>query len=380
MCYVNQSNIIILYLSMIKHLYIHLPFCKRICAYCDFSKRVSSRSIMEAYKNKLIEEIEFNKDKYKFIETIYIGGGTPSFYPYLIDILSKIKEVINLKIVKEYTIESTLETVLDYKNIYSKYGINRISIGIESFNTKTLEYISRPIYSLDYIKHVMNELNKYSIFNINFDLIYSLPYETIESINKTLDYIEILKPNHISYYDLIIENKTKLFYDLKNNKIKLLDEDTNLEMERLIDKRLESLGYIKYEISNYAYEGYKSLHNLSYWNLEEYLGLGLSAHSQYDNKRYSNTTNMKEYLSTLDFNMIKSYYDFNEESEYLLMGLRKIEGISLTEYKNKYNIDPIDKYNLNKHIDSGLLEIKDNYLRFTKKGLDLSNIVFEEFV
>ena len=335
---------------------------------------------MEAYKNKLIEEIEFNKDKYKFIETIYIGGGTPSFYPYLIDILSKIKEVINLKIVKEYTIESTLETVLDYKNIYSKYGINRISIGIESFNTKTLEYISRPIYSLDYIKHVMNELNKYSIFNINFDLIYSLPYETIESINKTLDYIEILKPNHISYYDLIIENKTKLFYDLKNNKIKLLDEDTNLEMERLIDKRLESLGYIKYEISNYAYEGYKSLHNLSYWNLEEYLGLGLSAHSQYDNKRYSNTTNMKEYLSTLDFNMIKSYYDFNEESEYLLMGLRKIEGISLTEYKNKYNIDPIDKYNLNKHIDSGLLEIKDNYLRFTKKGLDLSNIVFEEFV
>ncbi len=365
---------------MIKHLYIHLPFCKRICAYCDFTKRVSNLKIMEDYMKKLIEEIDFNKDNLKSIETIYIGGGTPSFYPYLESILKKIKEVVDISKVKEYTIESTLETVLDYKTIYHKYGINRISIGIESLNKDTLKYINRPVYSKESIKDSISELIKNNISNINFDLIYSLPYETIDSIKDTLDLIKDIKPAHISYYDLIVEDKTKLAYDLKNNSISLLDEDTNILMRDLINDSLIDMGYNHYEISNYALNGFESIHNLSYWDLDDYIGLGLNAHSLVNNKRYSNTDSLKEYLNSKNFNDIKNYYEFERCSEYFLMGLRKTKGVSLSKYIKIFNEDPIVKYNLKKHIDNHLLEIDGDYLRFTKEGINLGNIVFEEFV
>ncbi|MBP5342610.1 radical SAM family heme chaperone HemW [bacterium] len=365
---------------MIKHLYIHIPFCESICSYCDFQKRVSSIQTMEKYKKKLIEEIDSIKNLSFSLETIYIGGGTPTHFPYLENILIKINESFDLSNLKEFTIESTTSSVLKYKNIYKKYNVNRISIGIESFNSDTLKYINRKEETYESIKNIMNELNSCGIYNINLDLIYSLPYETIESINKTLDYLLNLHPTHISYYDLIIEDKTKLSYDIKMNKVELISEDLSIKFYNLIRNRLEKNGYHRYEISNYSLKGYESIHNLSYWNLDEYIGIGLSSHSQINNKRYMNTNILKDYLDCDNFDDIKEYYDFDKEKEYFLLGLRKRSGISIKKYKDEYKIDPIIKFNLKKHIENGLLELKKDNLRFTEKGLILGNIVFEEFV
>ena len=365
---------------MIKHLYIHIPFCARICPYCDFNKRVSNDLMMNRYKDKLIEELSFYKDSLKSVETIYIGGGTPSFYPYIEDVLIKINEYINISNIKEFSIESTPETILNIKDLLPKYGINRVSIGVESLNPKTLEYLNRKNTSYLALKNIIEELNKVGIDNINLDFIYSLPFETIDTIKKELDEIKLLNIKHISFYDLIIEEKTKLYFDLKNNKVNLPSEDDNILMRDLIEEKLAEFGFNRYEISNYSKDGYESIHNLSYWDLEDYLGIGVNSHSLVDNKRFSNTPNLKEYLDSKTFIDIKEYYEYDKKKEYFLMGLRKTKGVSIKEYKKINDIDIFKEFNLNKHIDEGLLEVDGDYLRFTKNGLHLGNIVFEEFV
>ena len=369
---------------MIKSLYIHIPFCKRICPYCDFFKRVSSQKIMEEYKDSLIKEIELSKSHFNTLETIYIGGGTPSFYSYLKDILVSLRDNINLSSIKEFTIESTPETILDIKDLLKEFNINRVSIGVESFNPKTLSYLKRDSSSYEDIKYIIDELKSIGINNINLDFIYGLPFETYKSIKKTLKYINKLNVSHISFYDLIIEEKTELYHDLKNKKIELMDEDLNIKIKNYIDYKLNKLGFNKYEISNYSKPNFESIHNLSYWNLDEYIGLGAGAHSEYDNKRYENKSDLLFYINELknnDLSNIKIEYDFDYEKEYFLMGLRKVKGVSLSFYKEKFNIDPLIKYpKLNYFIDNSILEIKNDYLRFTKKGMNLGNLVFEEFV
>jgi len=362
---------------MIKHLYIHIPFCERICPYCDFNKRVSSDRFFLKYRDKLIEEIKENKNNLSDIETIYIGGGTPSFYPYIEDILKTIKEVVDLKKIKEYSIESTPGSINKCLNILNKYGINRVSIGIESLNNETLKYLKRENTNYEFLKEVVNSLHKENIFNINFDLIYGLPFETLDSIKKGLELIYKLNPTHISYYDLIIEENTILNYEINKGIINVSNEDLNIEMRDFIESSLEEHGYFKYEISNYAKRGYESIHNLAYWNNYDYLGLGLNSHSKVNNQRFNNSTNLKEYL---DKNII-AYYDCNPRLEYLLMGLRKVEGVSINKYKELYNSDIfIDFINIKKHIDNGLLVIDNDYLKFTKNGMHLGNIVFEDLL
>ena len=362
---------------MIKHLYIHIPFCKKICPYCDFNKRVSSDNYMIKYRDKLKEEIKLYKDSYKDLETIYIGGGTPSFYPYLKDILDELNKYIDLKIIKEFTVESTIESLANLIDIIPNYNINRISIGIESFNEKTLEYLGRR-FDINDLCENLNKIKEIGINNINFDLIAGLPFETIDSIKKGLDILISLNPTHISYYDLIKEEKTKLSYDLKMKKINLPKEDEVVEMLNLIDEVLGNNGYTKYEISNYKKEGFESIHNLAYWRLNDYLGLGSSAHSLVGFKRFYNTYDLKEYING-DLNKIEE--DTNLKNEYFLMGLRMIKGVSISKYKSIYNKEMfIDFPFINKFIDLGLLRIDGDNLSFTDKGLRLSNIVFREFV
>ena len=282
---------------MIKHLYIHIPFCKRICPYCDFNKRVSSTEIMEKYRDTLIREIKDSKNDLSNIETIYIGGGTPSFYPYIEDILKTIKEYIDINNIKEYSIESTPETILDIINLLPIYGINRVSIGVESLNQKTIEYLNRKNTSFNELKNIVGKLKNVGINNINLDFIYSLPFETIDSIKNEIDDVLKLGVTHLSFYDLIIEDKTKLSYDLSNKLISLPNEEENIMMRDYIIDTLESNGFKRYEISNYAIKSYESIHNLSYWELEDYIGIGLGSHSLVNDKRYYNTLNIYEYLN-----------------------------------------------------------------------------------
>jgi len=364
---------------MIEGLYIHIPFCKRICSYCDFNKRVSNNDLMIKYRNALISEIEDNINNYKDLKTIYIGGGTPSFYPYLKDILETLRKYINLSNIIEFTVESTLETVNNIMPFIKEYNINRISIGIESFNKKTLEYINRPYIKNKEIFNIINILRNNGIDNINIDMISGLPYETKHSLKKGLYFLNRLNVDHISYYDLIVEDKTKLSFDLKNKQVSLLSQDDLYEFSKIINKFLRKKKYIRYEFSNYSKISKESIHNLSYWNLKDYLGLGLNSHSLIDGKRYYNTSDIKTYINNPT--KTKEYEETDLKKEYFILGLRKIKGVSLKEYSNIYNIGPLKEYPfINKYLELGLLKINNDMLSFTEKGIDLSNVVLREFV
>ena len=369
---------------MIKALYIHIPFCDSICPYCDFNKRVSNDDTQKEYLEKLKEEIDYNSDSFNDLETIFIGGGTPTAFNYLEELLIHLSKYINLKNIKEFTIETTIDRALRYKDIYSKFGVNRISIGVESFNKRINEYLGRKNNKYLYLKKIIKELREVGISNINLDLIFSLPYSNRYTVKEDLLKIEKLNVEHVSFYDLIIENKTKLSYDLDNNLIELPDVDESVKMRDLIDKYMPKFGYHQYEISNWSKDGYESIHNKSYWELKEYLGLGLGAHSQVENKRFSNPTSLKTYALTNskeEYLSNRVYYEFEKDKEYFMLGLRLIKGVSLTKYKEEFGIDPLDKFKgINKLIDSGLLMIENDYLHLTKRGRDLGNIVFEEFV
>lgn len=369
---------------MIKALYIHIPFCDSICPYCDFTKRVSSDDIQKEYLEKLKEEIDYNSNSFNDLETIFIGGGTPTAFNYLEELLIHLSKYINFKTIKEFTIETTIDRALRYKDLYTKYGINRISIGVESFNSKINLYLKRKNNKYKSLKGIIKDLRESGINNINLDLIYSLPYSNRHTVKEDLLKIKKLNVEHISFYDLIIEGKTQLSHDLDKGLITLPNEDESIKMRDIIDKYMPRFGFHQYEISNWSKDGYESIHNKSYWELKDYLGLGLGAHSLVDNKRFSNPTNLKTYALTNskeEYISNRNYYDYEKEKEYFLLGLRMIKGVSITKYKEDFGVDPLDRFvGINKLINEGLLAIENDYLHLTKRGRDLGNIIFEEFV
>ena len=368
---------------MIKHLYIHIPFCDRICPYCDFNKRVKSDVYEKKYLDHLLLELSYYKDELKDIETIFIGGGTPTAFSYLKELLEAIDEYIDLSKIKEFTIETTPKRALDYLDLYKKYHVNRISIGVETFDPKVNKYLKREENDYISVKNVVKSLKEKGIPEINLDFIYSLPFETLDSLKEDLKRIKELDVEHISFYDLIIEEKTQLYYDLSHNLVELPKEDETILMRDLLDRELINLGYHQYEISNWAKDGYESIHNKSYWLLKDYLGVGLGAHSLVNNKRFNNSNNLKTYASFNNFDEYLSqreYYLCEPEKEYFLMGLRLLSGVSISEYKNRFKKDPYQIFDIKKLIDEGLLIEESDYLHVTKKGRDLGNIVYEEFV
>jgi len=353
---------------MIKSCYIHIPFCKKICSYCDFCKLIYNKKFINKYLNDLEYEIN-NKYQGEVLDTIYIGGGTPSCLDldeldYLFKIISKLKVSNNL----EYTIECNIDTLdKDKLLLMKKYNINRISIGIESIdknNLKILERESDKNRIIDTIK-LIRELG----FNsINLDLMYAIAGEDINTLNNDIDFILRLKPEHISCYSLIIEDNTKL----KINDTKYIDEDIDNEMYNLICKRLKDNGYIHYEISNFCLDGYYSRHNMCYWNNLEYYGFGIGASSYIENKRINNTRSITNYRNNSTFSLEEVSLDDKIEYE-ILLGLRLIKGIDLNAFKDKYNKELIELYNYNELVDLGLLKINNNHLFIPEDKLYVSN-------
>lgn len=366
-------------------IYIHIPFCKQKCYYCDFLSFSNCEDKVEKYVQALLKEIKNNKKEDVEVSTIYIGGGTPSIIDenYIEKIVKQIQE--NYLICKnaEITIEVNPGTVSEEKiKKYKEIGINRISIGLQSTNNRILEEIGR-IHDYEKFLQTYQISRKVGIKNINVDLMLALPSQSMEDLQESVEKIIELKPEHISIYSLILEEGTMLEKLVSENKMQLIDEDTERQMYWYVKKRLEQEGYEHYEISNFAKKGYESKHNTNCWNQLEYLGFGLGAHSYFENKRYSNKDDIKKYIENNFEKNIHEVQDIqSQQKEYMLLALRKIKGVKISEYKNKFAENPIYIFReeIRKLVKNGLIEIDLNNIKLTNKGIDLANIVWEEFI
>ena len=358
-----------------KSVYIHIPFCNKICSYCDFTKIYYNKK----YINKYLDVLEYEiKKSYKneIINTIYIGGGTPTSLD--LDELRKLFNII--KIFKlntnyEFTIECNIESLSKEKlDLFKKNNVNRLSIGIETFNDKFLKYLNR-----NHKKNQVFDIIEYAkeLFdNINIDLIYGIKNESLDDLKYDIDNFLKLDINHISTYSLIIEPHTKLYINNEQN----IDEELDYKMYEYICKKLKKCGYIHYEVSNFAKPGYESIHNLTYWNNQEYYGFGLGASGFIDNIRYTNTKNIEKYLNK-EFISEKEIMNLktNMENE-MILGLRKLKGVNIKEFNQKYNHDIEDVFNIKKLIEDKKLIIKNDYIYINPKYIYLSNDILINFI
>ena len=376
-------------------IYIHIPFCKQKCYYCDFVSYVDTVERMNKYIEKLKEEIINEKNIYQNdynVTTIYIGGGTPSILEkeHIKDILDILKEQLKNNKTKFQDIEITIEvnpgTAKEEKlKQYKESGINRLSIGLQSTNDNLLKEIGR-IHNYQDFLTTYNMAKKIGFENINIDLIIGLPNQTIKDLKNAIQEIKRLNPNHVSVYSLIVEEGTKIEQLLDQKILELPDEDLERKMYWYVKNSLELLGYNHYEISNFAKPRKESKHNLNCWEQKEYIGLGLAAHSYINGIRYGNTNNLKEYIETTNFQKIKNIEEEqtleDRKKEYMLLGLRKIQGVSISKFKEKYIENPLYLFRneLKKLVDEGLITIDLDTIKLTNKGLNLANIVWEEFI
>ena len=370
-------------------IYIHIPFCIKKCEYCDFISYCNKKEYVPQYINALKKEIKNNINKEYKITTIYIGGGTPSSIEenYIADIIETIKLNMNEENLKDFeNIEVTIEvnpgTVNKEKlQVYKKIGINRLSIGLQETHNELLKSIGR-IHTYEEFIKTYKLARKIGFNNINVDLMIALPNQTIQDIKENLENITKLNPEHISVYSLILEEGTPFYNKYNENKIKLPDEELERNMYWYVKNTLENNGYMHYEISNFSKKGFESKHNMNCWNQEEYLGFGVAAHSYNNRIRYSNTNSIEEYIKGSNKIIHEEQTLEDMQKEYMLLGLRKIEGINIQKFKNKFAQNPIFifKEQLNKLVDEELIIVDGNEIKLTNKGLDLANIVWEEFV
>ena len=380
-------------------IYIHIPFCKKKCYYCDFVSYANNCKNVEEYKKTVIKEIEsYNLENYN-ITTIYIGGGTPSYIDskYIVEILAKLKQKLQNNETKFNNIEITIEvnpgTVTEEKlRNYKNSGVNRLSIGLQSTEDKILKQIGR-IHCYDDFLNTYKMAREVGFKNINVDLMIGLPNQKILDVKNSLEKIIKLEPeppNHISVYSLIVEENTPIEKMLESGELELPDEELERNMYWYVKNFLELNGYKHYEISNFAKLGNESKHNLDCWNQKEYVGFGVAAHSYIDDVRYGNIGNVEEYIKNCEngeFGKNKVIDEvendiFSKEKEFMLIGLRKIEGVLIQDFKNKFGENPIFvfKDELKKLVDENLLIVDFDRIKLTNKGLDLANIVWKNFV
>ncbi len=372
-------------------IYIHIPFCKQKCYYCDFISFAQNGDIIEKYINALIKEIKKTLKSQDKIDTIYIGGGTPSIIDskYIKEILQEIYNIVGYDEKREVTIEinpGTLnkEKIEDYKIA----KINRVSLGLQSTNNKLLKNIGR-IHTYEQFIEAYTLVKQSGFNNINIDLMLGLPNQTLYDLKDSLNQVINLNPTHISVYSLILETGTKLEELINKKELKLPSEDMERQMYWKAKELLEKNGYIHYEISNFAKKGYESKHNTNCWKQEEYYGFGVASHSYINNMRYCNTENLEEYIMNIEndnYNKIKQINEIqtkeNKMQEYMLLSLRTLDGVKIQEYKSKFQENPLYIYKdkIEKLTKMKLLEVDGDNIRLTNKGLDFANQVWEEFV
>jgi oxygen-independent coproporphyrinogen-3 oxidase len=368
-------------------LYIHIPFCKQKCLYCDFPSYSGREKFMEEYIEALNKEILKKADKYK-INSIFIGGGTPSYlnYPSLESLLITLNK-LKLKEELEFTMECNPGTLSREKlELMKKYNVNRISMGLQSTKDSILKEIGR-IHSYEEFKNNYFLAREIGFNNINVDLMFGLPKQKNQDWKDSLEEIAKLEPDHISAYSLIIEEGT-VFYNLyEQDKLELPEEDKEREMYLATKEILNKYGYHQYEISNYSKKEKECFHNKVYWKCNEYLGLGVSASSFIDKKRIKNIDDIQKYIWKINNNesVIEEIHinDIEDDmEEFMFMGLRMIDGISIKEFKKRFNKDINEVYRavIEKNIKKELLIYNSERLFLSEKGIELSNYVMSDFI
>ena len=375
-------------------LYIHIPFCVKKCAYCDFLSGPASNQQIEEYVQALIEEIRYYKEFAKNYEvsTVFWGGGTPSLLTgeQMKALMETLRQTFFIRQNAEITMEANPGTVTVEKLLAcQKAGINRISFGLQSVNNEELKMLGR-IHTYEEFLESYEAARKAGFQNINVDLISAIPKQTISSWEQTLQTIISLQPEHISAYSLIVEEGTpfaKLYGEGCELEHLLPSEEEERRMYERTEELLQEAGYHRYEISNYAKEGDECQHNLGYWERKEYLGLGLGASSLIEETRFHNTDEMEEYLRDANNPILlrreQEKLDRQEQmEEFVFLGLRKIRGIQEEKFAEMFGEDIWDCYgkNLERVIKEGLLEREEGVLRLTRKGIDVSNYVFYEIL
>ncbi len=372
-------------------LYIHIPFCVKKCEYCDFLSWSAGEEEREQYVNALLSEIESYKEFAKGyrVSTVFIGGGTPSvLLPKQMErILQKVYEVFDLEKRPEITIEVNPGTVDEEKlQCYKENKINRLSIGLQSVKDDKLRLLGRIHTYQDFVDSY--ELaRKVGFDNISLDLISSIPGQNLQEWKEELETAAAQKPEHISVYQLIIEEGTPFYEKYAEHPELLPDEETSREIYLWTGKFLKEAGYEQYEISNYAKSGKESRHNLKYWERGDYLGLGLGAASMVRNIRMSNTKDMKVYLERCSQpKTMREDVQFLEEprqmEEFMFLGLRKTRGISKKEFRRIFgrDIDMVYEKALHKCLENGMLVEHKDWISLSEEGVLLSNAVLSEFL
>ncbi len=369
-------------------IYIHIPFCKKKCYYCDFISFANQDKWSTQYIEALKKEIQQNKEKANCarITTIYIGGGTPSYLDskLIIEILDVIRKNYAVEKDAEITIEVNPRVVTKEKlEMYYSKGVNRISIGLQTTNNQLLNEIGR-IHTYEEFLETYHMVREGGFDNVNIDLMFGLPSQTEEILQESLEKVILLKPEHISIYSLILEEGTVLEDLVRQGKRILPKEEIERNMYWQTKTILEENGYVHYEISNFSKPEKQSKHNMNCWRQKSYLGFGLAAHSYYHKTRYSNTEDLEQYINDKGYTKIIHEIQTNQEEkkEFMMLGLRRIEGVLISEFKNKFIDNPIYLFRkeLSKLVEQELIELGTNNIKLTNKGIDLANLVWQEFV
>jgi oxygen-independent coproporphyrinogen-3 oxidase len=371
--------------------YLHIPFCKSRCSYCDFATDVyRNADVVERYVEALCREIETAKPPKdgtsNEIDTIYLGGGTPSLLspPQLKQILRAVRERFTVDTKAEITMEMnpatvTLETLREYKSV----GVNRASFGVQTFNDRDLKLLARGHDAND-ARQTFKLLRESGFANVSFDLIAGLPGQTLDDWKRNLDEAVAMRPEHLSLYLLEIHKGTPLAEQLRTGRRPLPDDDLAAEMYELMIDHLAVAGYQQYEISNFAKPGFESRHNSKYWTLDPVYGFGVSAHSFDGFQRYANERDTAAYVKRIEeFGVAEIVREgIDAASEFIFLGLRLNSGIDVNKYRERFGIDLQEKYRheIDRVNEAGLIDITTEHINLTRKGMLFSNEVFAEFV
>jgi oxygen-independent coproporphyrinogen III oxidase len=367
-------------------LYIHIPFCKQKCLYCDFPSFSGKDSCMLDYTKALCKEIDSKINKK--IKTIFIGGGTPTYLSLeCLGLLRKSLDKLDKAEDIEFTIEGNPDSFTREKlQLFKEMGVNRLSIGLQAWQDSLLRALGRA-HNLKQFLGAFNSARELGFENINVDLMFGLPNQTLKDWKETLEKVTELQLEHISAYSLIIEEGTPFYRMDSMGKLVLPEEEQEREMHEFAVSFLKSRGYIQYEISNFSKKNFQCRHNLSYWNLGDYFGCGSGAHSYLDGSRYRNTDDIEKYICMIKENKnacIEAHTNSKEDDmeEFMFMGLRKLQGISEEEFAKRFelNIDEVYKNVINKFTNRKLLIRKDGRIYLSEEGIQLSNQVMCEFI
>ena len=369
-------------------LYIHIPFCDNICSYCDFYKMRAKPSVKSRYIAYLCKELDLYGKALASVKTLYIGGGTPLSLPpeLLSKLLAKLSVYIDLKHLSEFTIEANPNDITSERlEILRLYCVSRINLGVQSFNPTKLKILNRN-HNKKTVKKAMKLLKDYAFSNIGFDIIFGVGNDSYSKVKRDLNAAIKFGVTHLSVYSLIIEDKTVINHQLIQGKYQPCSDDREAEIYQKLIHYLKKKGFIHYELSNFSKPNFESRHNLVYWNNEYYFGLGAGASGYYNNIRYVNVRNLQSYFNGID-NAQLFYQErvelsvIDQMKEEMILGLRKITGIDLQQFKNKYNTDLLIAFPCIKElIEKRMLKKENNTLFIPEEKLYLSNEVLINFI